>query len=182
MNTLNYKHLHYFWMVAKTGSIARASERLHVTPQTISGQLGQFADALGETLFERVGRRLELTDAGRLVLSYAEDIFVLGRELQEALRDGSPGRGAQFKAGVADAMPKSVAYRLLEPALRLPRPQRIVCREGRLDALLADLAVHRLDIVLADRPMPTHLNVRGYSHLLGECGVSFFGTPALVRS
>jgi LysR family transcriptional activator of nhaA len=182
MNVLNYKHLHYFWVVAKTGSIARASERLHVTPQTISGQLSQFADALGDTLFERVGRRLELTDAGRLVLSYAEDIFVLGRDLQEALRDGSPGRGSQFKAGVADAMPKSVAYRLLEPALRLPRPQRIVCREGRLDALLADLAVHRLDLVLADRPMPTHLNVRGYSHLLGECGVSFFGTPALLRS
>ena len=181
MAALNYRHLHYFWAVAKAGSMARASERLHVTAQTISGQLGLFEDVLGCKLFARVGRRLELTDAGRTALSYAEEIFALGEELEEALRHPPGGRPLQFRVGVADVVPKSVAYRLLEPALRLPEPLRIVCREGKLAGLLADLAVHRLDIVLADGPMPAGVNVRGYSHLLGECGLTFFATAALAR-
>src|SRR5439155_23333231 len=164
MPALNYKHLHYFWAVAKAGGVARASERLHITSQTISGQISLLEHVLGYRLFDRIGRRLELTDAGRMVLSYADEIFALGDELEEVLHHGSGGRPLSFRVGIADALAKSVAYRLLEPALRLREPPRIVCREGKLASLLADLAVHRLDIVLADSPMPGNVNVRGYSH------------------
>ncbi len=181
MGALNYKHLHYFWVVARTGGVTRASERLHVTAQTISGQIGVFENVLGFKLFDRVGRRLELTEAGRVALGYADTIFGLGAELEDELRHGSHGRSPHFRAGIADVMPKSVAYGLLNPVSREPDSPRIVCREGKLDSLLGDLAVHRLDIVLADRPMPVNLAVRGYSHLLGECGITFFATAALAR-
>ena len=181
MSALNFKHLRYFWAVAKAGGIARASERLHLTPQTISGQISLFEEVLGYKLFARVGRRLELTDAGRVALGYADEIFTLGEELEGVLRSPAEGRPLQFRVGVADAVPKVVAYRLLEPALGLPEPVHIICREGRLASLLADLAVQRLDIVIADSPMPTALNVKGFSHLLGECGVTFFATAKLAR-
>ena len=181
MASLNFKHLRYFWVVAKAGGIARASERLHLTPQTISGQISVFEDLLGYKLFARAGRGLELTDAGRVALSYADEIFTLGEELEGILRSPAEGRPLQFRVGVADAVAKVVAYRLLEPAVRLPEPLRIVCREGKLVSLLADLAVHRLDIVIADSPMPAALNVKGFNHLLGECGVTFFATAKLAR-
>ena len=181
MASLNFKHLRYFWVVAKAGGIARASERLHLTPQTISGQITVFEDLLGYKLFARKGRRLELTDAGRVALSYADEIFTLGEELEGVLRSPAKGRPLQFSVGVADAVPKVVAYRLLEPAVRLPEPLHIVCREGKLASLLADLAVHRLDIVLADSPMPAAVNVKGFNHLLGECGLTFFATAKLAR-
>ena len=173
MRPLNYKHLHYFWVVAKTGGVARAGEQLHLTPQSISGQLRVLEEALGEKLLRRVGRNLELTDVGRLVLSYADEIFTLGEELQAALGAGVAGRSLQFRVGVADMVPKSLAYHLLEPAMALPETLRIVAREGRLASLLADLAVHKLDLVISDRPMPPTLNVRGFNHLLGECGMTF---------
>jgi len=178
---LNYKHLHYFWVVAKTGGINHASERLHLTPQTISGQIALFEDGLGYKLFNRTGRRLELNDAGRTVFSYADQMFTLGEELEEVLRFRPGGRPLQFRVGVADAVPKTIAYLLLETALTLPEQFRIVCREGKLDRLLGDLAIHRLDIVIADSPMPNNIDVRGYSHLLGECNTSFFATPALAK-
>jgi len=178
---INYKHLHYFWMVAKEGGIARASERLHLTPQTISGQLSLLEEKLGEALFARVGRNLELTETGRLVLSYADEIFSLGGELEEMVRNLPDGRPLVFKVGVADVVPKSIAYRLLAPALQLPEPVRIICRENTIDALLAELAVHRLDLVIADGPMPTGVNVRGFNHSLGDCGVSFFATSQLLN-
>lgn len=182
MSALNYKHLHYFWVVAKAGGVARAAERLHLTPQSISGQLGVLEEALATQLFRRSGRTLELTEAGRLVLNYAEQIFVLGKEMQEALRHHPSSRTALFRVGIADVVPKSVAYRLLEPAMRIKEKPRLLCREGRLDSLLGDLAVHRLDLVIADRPMPANLNVRGFSHLLGECGLIFLATPALAAA
>ncbi len=182
MATLNYKHLRYFWMVAKSGAIARASEHLHLTPQAISGQLRELEQALGVELFRRVGRGLELTDAGRRILSYAEEIFALGDELLDVARDQTAKKSTPFSVGIADSVPKSVAYRLVEPALRLEEPVRLICREGRLTALLADLAVHRLDMVIADRPMPHNLNVRCYSHLLGESDLTVFGTAALVKT
>ncbi len=181
MSLLNFKHLRYFWVVAKAGGITRASERLHVTPQTISGQISLFEQLLGYKLFARVGRRLELTDAGRTVLSYADEIFTLGEELEGVLRSPVQDRPLQFSVGIADAVPKVVAYQLLEPALRLPEPLRIGCREGKLAGLLAELAMHRLDIVIADRPMPSAVNVKGFNHLLGECGVTFFATAKLAR-
>lgn len=181
MSRLNYKHLRYFWTVAKAGGIARACERLHLTPQTISGQLSAFEDALGHKLFARVGRRLELTEAGRMVLRHADEIFTVGEELEEALRHQGDGLPLLFRVGVADSVSKSMAYRLLEPAVRLSEPLRIVCREGKLASLMADLAIHRLDLVIADGPMPAGLSIRGFNHLLGECGLTFFAAPALAR-
>ncbi len=177
---LNYKHLHYFWAVAKAGGITRAGERLHLTPQTLSGQISQFERQLGTTLFRRVGRRMELTEAGRLALSYADEIFQVGKELEEALRGPSEERSVPFRVGIADVVPKAIAYRLLEPSLKLAEPVRLVCREDRLDRLLAELSIHRLDMVLADRPMPANTDVKGYSHPLGECGVAFLAAPALA--
>lgn len=178
---MNYKHLHYFWIVAKAGGITRASERLHLTPQTISGQLTLFEETLGEKLFSRNGRRFELTETGRLVLSYADEIFTLGQELEETLHHSPTGRPLQFRVGVTDAVPKSVAYQLLEPAMATADPPRIVCREGKVTTLLAELAVHRLDIVIADGPMPSTVDVRGFNHFLGECGITFFAAAELAR-
>ncbi len=182
MPTLNYKHLRYFWIVAKSGSIARASKHLHLTPQSISGQLSEFESVLGIDLFRRVGRGLELTEAGQRMLGYAEQIFTLGDELLDAISDTSFSQSKPFRVGIADSVPKMVAYRLVQPSLSLDEPIKLICREGRLTTLLADLAVHRLDMVIADRPMPENLNVRGYDHFLGESGVSFFGTPSLIEA
>lgn len=177
---INYKHLHYFWVVAKEGGIARASERLHLTPQTISGQLSLLEDSLGEALFNRVGRNLELTETGRLALSYADEIFSLGGELEEMVRNLPEGRPLVFKVGVVDVVPKSIAYHLLAPALQLPESVRIICREDNKEALLAELALHRVDLVIADGPVLQGVNVRAYSHQLGECGTSFFAVPRLA--
>lgn len=177
---LNYKHLRYFWMVAKSGSIARASAQLHLTPQSISGQLSEFEDVLGVKLFRRAGRGLELTEAGQRMLGYAEQIFTLGNEMLESLQEGAQAQSVPFRVGIADSVPKLVAYRLVEPSLGGSEPVRLICREGRLATLLGDLAVHRLDMVIADRPMPDNLNVRGYDHLLGESGITVFGAPGLA--
>jgi LysR family transcriptional activator of nhaA len=182
MATLNYKHLRYFWAVAKSGSIARAGLQLHVTPQSISGQLSELEEALGGELFRRAGRGLEITDFGRRVLSYAEEIFALGDELLDVVRDETVRKSVPFRVGIADSVPKSVTHRVLEPALHLDDPVHLVCREGRLASLLADLAIHRLDVVIADRALPQDLNVRGYSHRLGASDVTVFATAALART
>ncbi len=179
---MNFKHLHYFWQVAKAGGIARASEQLHLTPQTISGQIGLLEEDLGAPLFAKRGRNLELTDAGRLAVGYAQDIFTLGSELEESLRNyPEGGRPVEFRVGVADAVPKTIAYRLIEPATQLPTPVRIVCREWKLDSLLSELAAYRLDIVIADAPIPPSVSVRAYNHRLGESGVSFFASAGLFK-
>jgi len=178
---VNYKHLHYFWAVAREGGVARASERLHLTPQTISGQLSLLEKYLGVDLFTRVGRKLELTEPGRLVLSYADEIFSLGGEMEEVIHQLPDSRAQLFRVGVVDVVPKSIAHRILEPALHMPEPLRMICREASLDTLLAELAVHRLDLVLADRPIPTTVSTRGFSHKLGECAVSFFATTKLKK-
>lgn len=177
---INFKHLHYFWVVAKQGGIARAAERLHLTPQTISGQITLLEDIIGEPLFSKSGRNLELTETGRMALSYADEIFSLGGELEEALRNRHADRQVIFKVGIADVVPKTIAYRLLAPALALSEPVRIICRENSLANLLAELALHRVDMVLADGPIPPGINVRGYSHALGECGISFLAVPQLA--
>jgi len=179
---MNYKHLYYFWTVAKAGSIARASEQLHLTPQTISGQLSLFENVLGETLFDRSRRRFALTDAGRTVLGYAEEIFSLGKELEEVLHHRPGGRPLQFRVGVSDAVPKALAYKLIEPALRATENSRIVCREGKVAGLMAELAIHQLDIVIADSPMPPRIDVKAFNHLLGECGLTFFATSELAKA
>ncbi|MBN9133166.1 MAG: transcriptional activator NhaR [Nitrosospira multiformis] len=179
---LNYRQLHYFWAVAKAGSIVRASERLNLTPQTLSGQIGLLEDALRAPLFLRVGRRLELTETGRLALSYADEIFQIGNELEEVLRAHPERHAIPFRVGVDDAVPKSIAYRLLTPAMGLASPVRIVCREDKLVRLLVELAIQRVDLILADRPMPDETNVKGYSHKLGSCGITFFAAPSLAKT
>jgi len=178
---INYKHLHYFWVVAKEGGIARASERLHLTPQTISGQLSLLEENLNESLFAKVGRNLELTETGRLVLGYADEMFSLGGELEEMVRNLPSKRPLVFKVGVVDVVPKSIAYRLLAPALNLPEPVRIICSENSINSLLAKLAIHRIDLVIADGPIPSSLNVNGFNHSLGDCGVAFFATKKLAK-
>lgn len=179
MATLNFKHLRYFWAVAKAGSIARAAKSLHLTPHAISGQLSAFEAGLGARLFEREGRRLVLSATGRRILAQTEEIFALGDEILEIVADPSTRELEPLRIGIADSVPKSVAYRLVSPAMRLEAPVKLLCREGRLDALLADLAIHRLDLVIADRPMPARLSVRAFNHPLGESTLSVFGSPAL---
>jgi LysR family transcriptional activator of nhaA len=179
---MNFKHLYYFWKVAKAGGVVRASEQLHLTPQTVSGQIALLEEALGAPLFSRNGRALELTAVGRLALGYADDIFALGAEMEEALRNRpSSGRPVEFRVGVADAVSKAIAYRLIAPATRMPTPTRIVCRESRLDGLLAELAAHRLDLVIAGAPIPPTVSVRAYNHRLGRSGVSFFAEARLAK-
>jgi len=179
---INFKHLHYFWVVAKQGGVMRASENLHITPQTISGQIRLLEDQLGHALFEKVGRNLELTNTGRRVLGYADDIFSLGYELEENVKNASKDRAQLLRVGVADVVPKSIAYRLLEPALHLKEPVRFMCKENSLESLLGDLALHKLDIVIADGPIPHRLGVKGYNHALGECGITFLAAPELAKT
>jgi LysR family transcriptional activator of nhaA len=180
MTRLNYHHLLYFWMVAREGTIARACALLYLTQPTISGQLRALERAVGAKLFDRVGRNLALTDTGRVVYRYADDIFSLGRELQDTLRGRPPGRPLRLLVGVADTLPKEITYQLLEPALRLPEPVQIVCDRGKPDYLLAQLALNALDVVLADAPISPASKVKAFNHLLGETGMSFMGTAALA--
>ena len=174
MNSLNFKHLRYFWVVAAHGSIARASEILHLTPQTISGQLSELEQQLNAKLFQKSGRNLVLTDTGRMVFSYADEMFRLGDELQDVLGGGTPGASLTLTVGVAMVVPKLLAYRVLQPVLTLQEPVRLICQEAPLADLLADLSVHKLDLVLADSPLSPTLNIRAYNHVLGESGISFF--------
>lgn len=180
MATINFKHLRYFWAVAKSGSIVRAGAQLHVTPQSISSQLAELEAMLGTSLLRRHGRGLEMTDAGRRTLTYAEEIFDLEEELLAAVREQGTRSALPFRIGIADSVPKSLTYRVVEPTLHMPEAVRLVCREGRLVSLLADLSVHRLDMVIADRAMPTDLRVRAYNHLLGSSDVTVFGAESVV--
>jgi LysR family transcriptional regulator, transcriptional activator of nhaA len=172
--SINYKHLHYFWAVARWGGVTRAAGRLHLSPQTLSGQIKQLEDGLGVALFSAIGKRLELTEAGRLAYSYADEMFSLGAELGEVLRSLPDGRVQHFRIGIADSLPKSMAQRLIAPALILSEPIRLICREGALEPLLADLALHRLDLVLSIRPVPQGLNVRSFNHAMGESSIGLF--------
>src|SRR5690348_10937993 len=180
MAWLNYHHLLYFWTVAREGSIARASAVLNLTQPAISSQLRTLEKSLGEKLFQKSGRNLVLTDTGRLVFRYADEIFSTGRELMEALRGQPTGRPARLVVGATDAMPKIMVHRLVEPALRLPEPVHLVVRDDKPERLLASLSIHELDLVIADAPMAPTVRVRAFNHLLGESPVSIVGTPALV--
>lgn len=183
MQTMNYKHLHYFWTVLRAGGVVRASEQLHLTPQTLSGQIKQLEQRLGQPLLRKAGRGVEPTDAGRLVMRYADEIFALGASLQEALDSGRDLRRASvLRVGIADALPKAIAFHVLEPAMALPEPPQLVCHEGGMTSLLAELAVHRLDLVLSDVPAPVRLSVKVYTHLLGRTGIAFFAAPQLLKS
>lgn len=177
---LNHRHLHYFWVVAKEGGISRAAARLGVAVQTISSQLKELEQTLGTALFTQEGRRLVLTEAGRTTLHYADQIFLLGAQLQETLQAQGETHRLRLTVGISDALPKLIAYRLLEAALHLPQGLRLICQEGEFDELLADLALHKLDVVLTDRPAGSRPNLRVFSHPVGECRIGFYATPALA--
>lgn len=181
MYTLNYQHLRYFWAVSRHGNLTRASAELSLTPQTVSTQIRDLEKGLGVELFDRVGRRLVLTDIGRVVYRYANEIFTIGREIQDVVR-GLPGRAMYLTVGVADVVPKLIAHHLIEPAIQLDEPVRVVCREGRTDRLLAELAIHELDVVLSDTPIPPAVKIRAYNHLLGESQVTIMASEKLARN
>ena len=182
MEWLNYHHLLYFWLVAREESLARASQKLRLAQSTVSGQVRTLEESLGQKLFVRSGRRLQLTDTGRLVFRYADEIFTVGRELQDTLKGRPVGRPLSLVVGIADVVPKLVARRLIEPALQLDEPVRLVCREGRPERILAALATHEIDVVISDSPVPPSIRVQAFNHLLGECDVTFLATKALAEA
>ena len=181
MESLNYNHLFYFWVVAREGGLVPAAKLLRLSHPTLCAQVHSLEDRLGEKLFAKAGRRLTLNDVGRLAFRYADEIFGLGRDLVEAVRGKRPG-AARMDVGIVDVLPKLVVRRLLEPALNLDRPVRLVCHEGGFERLLADLAQHTLDLVIADSPVPSGSAIRAHHHLLGESRVSFFAAPALAAA
>ncbi|HZF53810.1 MAG TPA: transcriptional activator NhaR [Polyangiaceae bacterium] len=182
MEWINYHHLLYFWVVAREGGLVPAGKVLRLSHPTLSAQIRSLEDQLGEKLFTKVGRKLALTEVGRVVFRYADEIFTLGREMVDTVKGRSGGQPLRLAVGIADAVPKLVARRLLEPALRLPEPVRLICHEASYEKLLADLALHAIDIVIADAPVPTGSSIRAFNHLLGETGVSFFGTKKLAQA
>lgn len=171
---LNYKHLYYFREVATLGSIARACDSLNLTPQTISGQLQLLEESLGVKLLRKQGRNLELTEAGQVARRYADEIFQLGSSMEQALRSHPSQQARLFRVGVVDVVPKTIAYKLLEPAMELTPQIHIVCTEGPLSDLLGELAMHRIELVIADRPLPNNMPIKGFSHRLGSSCISFF--------
>lgn len=181
MQWLNYHHLLYFWMVAKVGSISGAAEQLHLAQPTLSSQIQKLEKSIGVRLFDRAGRAMALTETGQLVFRYADEIFTLGRELTDVLRGLPIEDSLRLTVGVPDVLPKLVVYRLLKLALEVDEHVQLVCHEGKIADLLADLALHRLDIVLADTPLAPATHIRAFNHLLGESSITVFGTPNLTR-
>lgn len=180
MAQLNYHHLYYFYLTAKEGSIAKASHSLHLTPQTISAQIKTLEDYLGIELFNRVGKRLKLSPQGQFVYSYAEDIFGLGNELLYNLNTGQHIESLTFAVGVTDVIPKILTLDLFTSCFDQQPDLRLVCREGDIDSLLADLAINHLDIILSDTPIVPGANVKAYSHKIGESGMTFFAAESLT--
>ena len=180
MEWLNYHHLRYFWTVAKEGSLARAAEKLHVSQPSISEQIRELESAFGEKLFQREGRNNKLTAAGHVVFGYAEEIFALGRELMNAVRQRPGAKVLRLYVGVADSVPKLVTNEILKPVFAMPQTAHVICREGKMEDLLAQLAAHRLDIVLADEPASSSTNFKTYNHSLGETGTTFFAEKKLA--
>jgi LysR family transcriptional activator of nhaA len=181
MEWLNYHHLLYFWHVAREGTLTRACEQLGLAPSTVSKQLHELEGALGHPLFSRSGRRLALSESGRIAFRYAEEIFGLGREMQDTLKDRPVGRPLRLFVGVADIVPKLIAQRVLERPLGVGTPVHLVCREDKPDRLIAELALHNLDVILTDSPAAPHVKVKAFSHLLGEYGITFFAKPEAAR-
>ncbi len=181
MEWLNYHHLLYFWMVAKEGGITQAAEQLHLSQPTLSSQIKKLETSIGSQLFDRVGRSLVLTETGQTVFRYADEIFTLGRELTDTLKGRPSPERLRLSVGVPDVLPKLVVYQLLKPALSLQEQVQFECYEGKLHELLAELALHRLDIVLADAPLTAQSHIRAFNHLLGQCGVTVFATSELAK-
>lgn len=180
MEWLNYHHLRYFWAVASEGSLSRAAARLHVSQPSISEQIRQLESSLGEPLFRRSGRTNVLTEAGQVVLGYAEEIFALGREMTSAVKQRPGARTIRLHVGVVDSFPKLLTNEILRPVFSLSQEVQLVCREGKLEDLLAQLAAHRLDIVLADEPASSSVNFKTFDHPLGDGGTTFCAEQLLA--
>jgi LysR family transcriptional regulator, transcriptional activator of nhaA len=180
MPFLNYHHLLYFWTVAREGGVARAAETLRLSSPTISAQIHELEEMLGDKLFERRGRSLVLTEVGQLVYKYADEIFTLGRELLDAVKQGPDRRPGKLTVGISDAVPKYVSSALLEPALAMDPPCTVVVHEDKLEGLLAELATFRIDLILSDTPLAAGQQLRAYNHLLGEAGVTIIGSKTLA--
>ncbi|HSN81410.1 MAG TPA: transcriptional activator NhaR [Polyangiales bacterium] len=180
MQWLNYHHFMYFWLVVREGGIQAASRKLRLAHPTVSVQIKQLEEQLGQPLFDRTRRKLELTEAGQLAFRYADEIFSLGREFLDALEGQPVGRPVRLVVGISDVMPKLVVRKLLDPALHLDTRVRLTCLEDHFDHLLGALATHDLDVVLADTPCPPGSGIKAFNHLLGECGVSFFAAKKLA--
>ena len=178
---INYHHLLYFWTVARAGSVTKACRELRLAQPTVSAQLKSLEESLGEKLFEKEGRYLKVTEVGRLVFRYADEIFGLGRELVAQLDGGNPSKAQVLKVGIADVMPKRVVFKLLQPAFAAPRATKLICHEDSTENLLAELAIHDIDLVICDAPIPASVKVKAYNHFLGECGLSFLGSDKLVK-
>jgi LysR family transcriptional activator of nhaA len=178
---INFRHLYYFWIAAQEGSITRAAERLGMAIQTVSTQIGLLEQSIGKSLLTQQGRRLVLTEAGRVALGYADQIFLLGEQLQDTLAEPEVGVTMRLTVGISDSLPKLIASRLLQAALQLPQRVKPMCYEDNFESLLGDLSVHKLDVVLTDRPVPSGTNLRVFSHLLGESEIMLFGVPELVK-
>jgi LysR family transcriptional activator of nhaA len=170
MDWLNFHHLRYFWAAAKEGSLARAAAKLHVSQPSISEQIRELEVSLGEKLFRRGGRNNVLTDAGQIVFGYAEQIFALGREMTNAVKQGPAAKMQRLYVGVTDSLPKLVTNEILKPVFSMAQTAHVICREGKMEDLLAQLAAHRLDIVLSDEPASSSTNFKTFNHLLGETG------------
>lgn len=181
MEWINYHHLLYFWTVVRAGSIGRASEQLRLAPPTISAQIRSLEQNLGEKLLLRSARGVQTTEMGQVVYRYADDIFLLGREMLDTVRGRPTGRPLQVVIGIADVLPKEISHALIAPALQLREQVQITCREDNQEHLLAELSIQELDVVLSDTPIGPPAKVRAYNHLLGECGTTFFATPELSR-
>jgi len=181
MRHMNYNHLLYFWTVAREGSIARASRVLHLTPQTVSAQIKQLEQSIGEPLFNRVGRGLVLSEMGSVVMRYADDIFTTGLELNRVLKSGEHGHATMLTVGITDSTAKLVAYRILQPATEEPGAVRLVLIEDQLERLTGSLATHHLDLIISDAPLPANSGVKAWNHHLGHSEIRIFGTPALTR-
>lgn len=180
MEWLNYHHLLYFWLVAKEGGVSKAATKLRLAHPTVSGQIRALEHALGEKLFVKQGRRLALTEMGTVVYGYADEIFALGRELMDTVKSRPTGGPLRLVVGIADVVPKLIVKKLLDPARTGPTPVRMVCREGKTERLLTELASHNLDVVISDSPLPGDSTVRAFNHLLGECGMSVFARKDLA--
>jgi LysR family transcriptional activator of nhaA len=181
MDWLNYHHLLYFWTVAREGTVAKASKKLLLSQSTISGQIRTLERSLHVKLFERVGRNLVLTDAGRVVYRYADEIFALGQDLCANLEGGANRRLSRVEVGVADVLPRWIVYQLLMPALQLREPIQLICHDDKTERLLTRLALNELDVVLTDVPAGPLVKIRAYNHLLGECGISFLASTKLAK-
>lgn len=179
---LNYQHLLYFWTVVRSGGLTKACEELHLAPPTVSTQLRTFEQRIGAKLLQKSGRRLTPTETGRLVYSYADEIFGLGRDLLSALAYRPTRRPIRLAVGIDDVVPKEIAQRFIQPALALAQPVQLACREGTLESLVRALQVHEVDVVLSDSPITPSLHLHAYNHRLGGCAVSWMAAPALART